>query len=158
MAIPDQFCWTRFGTEAGEPIDHIFARKDIERQANGGLFLWGIGNAVGKSIRELLHWNVNPEVLFSPIKSSPRLADSAPPATALWGWGLTLEGERFRLPEHSLVTSRYDPERPRREHFALVCKCEAIVKSSHEDELTTSELRNLIPGRPVGASQVTAVV
>jgi hypothetical protein len=44
--LPEAFVWTRFGTEAGQTIDRILARKEAERIANGGLFLWGIGNSV----------------------------------------------------------------------------------------------------------------
>ena len=50
--LPTIFCWTRFGGEAGEPIEQILFRKEQERLANGGVFLWGIGNAVGPSIYE----------------------------------------------------------------------------------------------------------
>jgi hypothetical protein len=159
MGVPDHFCWTRFGVEAGESSESILNRKERERVANRGIFLWGIGNAVGGSMRELLRTGTKPEVLFSPIKSPPRLADSAPPATAAWTWGVTLDGDPFRIPEHSLVTSRYDPARPRNEHFALVCQSyEVLTRSSRKEELLISELRNLVSGRPVGASQVTAVV
>src|ERR1700728_56037 len=37
VGIPDRFCWTRFGTEAGESIEHILNRKEEERLANGGI-------------------------------------------------------------------------------------------------------------------------
>ena len=70
VALPEYFCWTRFGTEAAEPIDSILGRKERERVANRGIFVWGIGNAIGPSIRELLRREAQPEVLFSPIKST----------------------------------------------------------------------------------------
>lgn len=41
MTLPACFCWTRFGTEAGQSIDQIFERKEQERAANGGLFFGG---------------------------------------------------------------------------------------------------------------------
>jgi uncharacterized transporter YbjL len=40
--LPEYFCWTKFGTEAGEVSHAIFGRKEIERRRNGGIFLWGI--------------------------------------------------------------------------------------------------------------------
>jgi len=159
MGIPNHFCWTRFGVEAGELPESILDRKERERVANEGIFLWGIGNAVGSAMRQLLRTSPKPEVLFSPIKSHPRLGDSAPPVTVAWTWGVTLDGDPFRVPEFSLVTSRYDPAKPRAEHYSLVCMSyKVLTGSSCAEELSISDLRNLVSGRPVGASQVTAVV
>ena len=45
--LPDLFCWTKYGTEAGEDIGAILERKESERLASGGTFLWGVGNAIG---------------------------------------------------------------------------------------------------------------
>ena len=67
-----------FGTEAGEEIGQMLQRKEQERAANGGIFIWGIGNAVGPSIRELVRRGPKPEVLFSPIKSAPKQQDVLP--------------------------------------------------------------------------------
>jgi hypothetical protein len=159
MPIPDCFCWTRFGTEAGEPIRHILERKEAERVANAGVFVWGIGNAVGPSIRELVRRSPTPEVLFSPIKSPAKLQDVSPPAVVAWTSGETLDGETFYLPEHSLVTSRYDPAAPRTGHYALVCFSRVpIAPSQPEGKIVFGALRNLRTGRRIGASQVTAVV
>jgi len=157
--LPDCFCWTRFGTEAGEAIAHIFQRKEEERVANGGVFIWGIGNAVGPSIRELVQRRPRPEVLFSPIKSSARPHDVLPPAVAAWTLGETLDGDVYSLPKHSLVTSRYDPVAPRETHYALVCfSLTPIAKAEPLGKIPFGELTNLRTGRPIGASQVTAVV
>jgi hypothetical protein len=72
--IPRDFCWTRFGTEAGEPIEQILERKEAERIATGGVFFWGIGNAVGRSISELVRRTDEPEGATSSaaIPSGPR--------------------------------------------------------------------------------------
>src|SRR5438045_3967093 len=121
MALPECFCWTRFGTEAAETIESIFARKERERISNDGVFLWGIGNAIGPSMKELVRLNSHPEVLFSPIKSPAKLNDISPSAVAVWTEGVALDGSQFVLPDNSLVTSRYDPTAPREAHFALVC-------------------------------------
>lgn len=159
MTLPAYFCWTRFGTEAGQAIGQIFERKEQERVANGGIFFWGIGNAVGPSIRELLRRTENPEVLFSPIKSAPRTADAEPPAVAAWTTAETLGGEPFRLPCQSLVTSRYDPSSPKQASYALVCfSPRPLYETQCEEQILLEKLRNLISGRPVGSSQVTAVV
>lgn len=157
--LPSLFCWTRFGTEAAEPIESILFRKEQERRSNAGLFLWGIGNAVGPSIADLIQRVVSPEVLFSPIKSAPKCKDISPGAVATWTSAVALDGSRFQLPEHSLVTSRYDVSAPRRCHYALVCYQETpFTPLAAPDRLFFNGLRNLKTGRPLGASQVTAVV
>lgn len=159
MTLPVCFCWTRFGTEAGQAIGEIFERKEQERTANDGVFFWGIGNAIGPSIRELLRRTAIPEVLFSPIRSAPRLADAKPPSVVAWTAAETLGGEPFQLPEHSLVTSRYDPNAPKESSYALVCFSPRPLNESRCDEqIALAKLRNLRTGRPVGASQVTAIV
>jgi hypothetical protein len=158
MAIPQQFCWTRFGTEAAQSIEKILVRKEQERVANSGTFFWGIGNAVGPSLKELVRQNPFPEVLFSPIKGKPKAADVKPTAIAAWTSALGVFGQFFDLPDASLITSRYDPANPRSVHYALVCHSEAPLVLRHEEEMDAGSLRNLLSGRSVGASQVTAVV
>lgn len=159
MLLPECFCWSRFGTEAGQGIEEILSRKEEERVANNGVFFWGIGNALGPSITELLRRTKEPEVLFSPIKSAPRAKDGAPPRVAAWTEAETLDGDPFVLPEHTLVTSRYDPLSRKKTHYALVCFSRApLVLSTSEERIGTGSLLNLLTARPVGASQVTAVV
>src|SRR5947207_486961 len=51
--IPPFFCWSKVGDEAGEPIARIIARKEAARAADGGVFLWGIGQSVGAGVRLL---------------------------------------------------------------------------------------------------------
>jgi hypothetical protein len=157
--LPNLFCWTRFGSEAGEQIEHILFRKEQERLANGGLFLWGIGNAVGPSISELTRQTARPQVVFSPIKTASRPKDISPPAVVMWTEAEGLDGSSFTIPANSLVTSRYDPETPRPYHFALVCySSQPLIPLKLEYKIGFRQLRNLRTGRPVGASQVTAVV
>jgi hypothetical protein len=108
---------------------------------------------------ELLRRNDHPEVIFSPIKSAARIEDTAPPAVAAWTVGKTMDGHSFRMPEHSLVTSRFDPAHPRTAHHALVCSSDEPLRlTSSDQKIDFGELRNLLTGRPVGASQVTSVV
>jgi hypothetical protein len=157
---PDYFCWTRFGTEAGQTIDAILARKEAERRRNQGLFLWGVGNALGPGVRELVRRCVAPEVLFSPIRSAPRLVDVAPESVVAWSHGQTLDGNLIPLPEGSVVISRAKASRP---HYALVCAASeplVLEKGATTDAtlVRLCDLRNLLSGKPVGTSQVTAVV
>ena len=159
MALPTSFCWTRYGTEAGQTIDQILARKERERLQNNGVFFWGIGNAIGEGLKELLQRCSKPEVVFSPIKSPPRRKDCTPDAVAAWFFGKTLDGAPFRLPRDTVVTSRYDVLSPRSVHYALVCYSEEQLSISKSgDTIELSRLRNVRSSRPLGASQTTAVV
>ena len=156
MGLPESFCWTRYGTEAGETFDAILERKERERRGNGGLFLWGIGSALGPSIHALVESTARPQVVFSPIRSAPREQDVSPQRVVRWAAGETLSGERYPLPDASVVTSRFAPTRS---HYALVCFSPQPLRiASSPEELAFRSLRNLISGRPLGASQVTAVV
>lgn len=159
MKIPRYFCWTRFGTEAAQDVSQIIERKEEERLTGNGVFLWGIGNAVGPSILKLLRVSGCPEVLFSSIKSAPKPIDVNPPAVVAWANGIGLDGEPFTLPEGALVTSRFDPTSPKGVHYALVCHSEApLALLTNGASIQFRALRNLVTQRPLGASQVTAVV
>jgi hypothetical protein len=155
---PQAFCWTRFGTEAGEGIERILDRKEQERQANDGVFLWGIGNAVGPGIAELLKRCEQPEVLFSPIRGRPRTVDVSPSAILAWTRAETLDGQLIELPPTTRVTSRHAGAAAPRPHYALVCTKNTPLAFSDLGSLSFRDVRNLVSGRAVGASQVTAVV
>jgi len=160
MCVPNYFVWTRHGTEAGQPVDDIFRRKESERGVNGGLFFWGVGNAVGPSILELLRKVDCPEVLFSPIRSAPRRQDVTPESVVEWTAALGLDGEPYQLPSMSMITSRFHVDRPR--HYALVCYSDSplglSLGSTDSERVVPGELRNILTRRSLGASQVTAVV
>ena len=154
--LPRFFCWTRFGTEAGQPIEQILKRKEQERAANGGLFLWGIGNSLAPSMEELLRHTDNPEVLFSPTKTKARVEDADPDRVVAWTRAETLEGNDFQLPSASLVTSGLNSPR-KVTHYALVCQSDLPLVPESGCSLDFHALRNILTGQPIGASQVTAV-
>lgn len=156
--LPPSFCWTRFGPEAGEPVGGILERKERERRANSGVFYWGIGNALGPGISELIRTCDRPEVLFSAIRSRPRLKDLLPPVTVRWTMAETMAGERFQLPPQVIVHSARDSVDSTRPHYALVCASYDALDLHELGRLRFGALRNLRTGTPVGASQVTAVV
>lgn len=159
MPLPRHFCWTRFGTEAGETIDQILLRKEDERQANRGVFLWGIGNAIGPSMRELVRREASPQVVFSPIRSKPCREDIAPAQIVAWTAGRTLDGNYYDLPRGSFVTSRSSTDNKRQKHYALVCaSAQPLRIRENAEAILISQLRNLLTDRRIGASQVTAVV
>jgi hypothetical protein len=158
--LPDVFCWTKFGYEAGEAPGSIFARKEVERERNSGTFLWGIGQSIRPSLTKLLDATATPEVLFSPIKSAPARCDVSPSSVVVWYEGVGLDGRRYVLPENSLVTSRRGDRYPRDHHFGLVCESSTPIHAHRKDapRLSVASLRNLVSGACIGSSQVTSVV
>lgn len=157
MNLPRFFCWTRFGTEAGQPIEQILERKEQERLANNGLFLWGIGNSLTPSMIELLRQTDKPEVMFSPTRTKARVEDAEPGRVVAWTRAETLTGDDFALPPASLVTSGLNSPR-KNTHYALVCFQDRPLVPESGCSVDFYALRNILTGQPIGASQVTAVV
>jgi hypothetical protein len=157
-SLPDHFCWSRFGTEAGESIEQILGRKEAERIETGGIFYWGIGSSVGPGLVELIRRQPDPEVLFSPIKSRPRLEDASPRLVVRWRSGKALDGAQVELPEAVCVTSRAAKLDETGLHYALVCASAEPLRFCDQGRLRFSELRNLRNSSRLGASQVTAIV
>lgn len=159
MDLPRTFCWSKIGPESGEALPAIMRRKEQEARRNRGLFLWGIGNSVGRSIPALLARSERPEALFSPIRSKPRRCDAAPDAVVAWTAARSYNGAPYELPQGSVVVSHVKAgARPDR-HYALVCHADdrglALTAGGF---IPADRLVNLCTGRRVGASQVTAIV
>lgn len=157
--IPNIFCWTKMGTEAGQSLDKILHRKEIERRAGEGVFAWGVGNPLGNApeVAKLMSPSGEVEVLFTPMKSPPKIVDIAPSKVLLWVFYQTKSGRIASLPEHILVTSRGSDTK--RTHYALLCKSDnSIEKCGEYGTFDSIDVRNLVSGNPVGASQVTSVV
>jgi hypothetical protein len=158
MPLPREFCWTRIGVEAGQSLQSIFHRKNQERAANGGLFFWGIGSAIGPSLLGLLRRCPQPELVFSPIKSAAKVADVNPESVVAWTQAESFEGNSYALPRQTLITSRLSLTHPKRVHYALVCTSDTALIPADLGTVDIGDLENLLTGRPIGASQVTAVV
>ena len=158
MRLPEAFCWTKMGTEAGESLDMILERKEQERRSCDGLFLWGIGNSIRPSVAPLLHRAPNPLVLFSPMLSEPADLDRAPSAVMRWHTAVSDDGHRCPIPSMSKVTSgaRVDAQRVR--HFALVCHSAVPLQFASLADIDHAQLTNLRSGNRLGSSQVTSVV
>lgn len=159
MHIPDAFCWTRFGVETGEPIDRIFERKERERQANGGVFLWGVGNSIRPSLLALNAQVDRPCVVFSPMLGRPDSRDITPSRAVVWTTAVGLTGHPCDLPPASVVTSSIRTDHPRPHHFALVCYAPTPIRPEPgAGSVRLHDLRNWARGTPIGVSQVTCVV
>jgi hypothetical protein len=162
MPLPDYFVWTRYGTESGEAVESILARKEQERQASGGIFLWGIGNSVAPSVRKLLARlkDRDPSVVFSPMLAAPRAVDVAPADVVVWQSARGIDEQEWEMPAGTLVTSRGGAAGViKSRHYALVCqRNEALRVNDSGDRFAIADLSNFASGNPVGHSQVTAVV
>jgi hypothetical protein len=159
VGLPEVFCWSKFGAEAGEDATSICERKEAERKLNGGTFLWGIGNSIRPSLQALLRECVEPDVLFTPMLAAPAQEDLTPARLVLWNEAVGMDGMTYELPSHSVVTSRPPGDRRGQAHYALICWRDSELGSS-EPELCVNhlEVANLLTGSTVGPSQVTSVV
>lgn len=149
------------GVESGESLDLIIRRKEWERQLGGGLFFWGIGQSLGENARNAaVSLDDDMKVLFSPMASKPKTIDVTPGDVFVWNSWVDQRGNTQPLPEHVLITSRADLPSGRRKssHYALVCKSLERLGSGTELQVTAAFLRNFSSDKPLGASQVTAVV
>ncbi|WP_439878059.1 hypothetical protein [Pseudomonas prosekii] len=159
--IPATFCWTKMGVESGESLDLIIRRKDWERQLGSGLFFWGIGQSMGENARDAAtSMDEQMKVLFSPMSSKAKRIDVTPGDIFVWNSWIDNKGNTLPLPDHVLITSRADLPSGRRKssHYALVCKSTDSLGRGTDLQVTAACLRNFSSDKPLGASQVTAVV
>lgn len=159
--IPDVFCWTKIGAESGQRIQDIVRRKELERRANDGVFLWGIGNSLGATLAQVQIGSPEPiEVLFSPMRSSPKLIDEQPEGLLAWLAYEMPGGYEAEVPEYSLVVSRGNVASgtPKRQHYALLCHSEASLELQSNEMIDAARARNYASCAALGASQVTALV
>lgn len=156
VPLPSAYCWSKFGTEAGEPASAILERKETERRSDDGIFLWGIGTSIRPSLLALLEADADPVVAFTPMLSRASARDRTPEAVVSWHAGRGLDGRTYLLPRHAVVTSSLST---RRHHYALVCRTElSLLQQCEELWIDDENLRNLRTGTRVGWSQVTSVV
>jgi len=157
--LPQAFCWTRMGHEAGQGLHGIIARKDAERELGNGIFFWGIGNSLGNRLWEFINATQRPTVLFSPMKAKPRPTDVAPSKIFVWTSYLDRHGNKHRMPDHVLITSRgTTTTATKTRHYALVCKRTKPLHASQRMSIIRDALRNFGQKSKIGFSQVTAIV
>jgi len=147
-------------TEAGQGLDAIVHRKEIERRANGGLFLWGVGNPPAKALRGVRTAGKPVDAIFSIMKSKPKAVDVKPARVVLWRTYFDEVGFERPLPDGSLVTSRADSiTRDKFAHYALMCWADEPLKLGDYGSFDHQAYRNVSAEQgPIGASQVTALV
>jgi hypothetical protein len=157
----DQYlCWSRMQTEAGQPLDAIVQRKELERRAGNGLFFWGVGNAPAILIPVLELIGHAIPVVFSTMKSRPKAHDVTPTRVVMWRRYIGNDKIERPLPPHVVVTSRATTSLGEKmRHFALVCHSDAPLVLQRGVPFDPSAYRNASAAEaPVGASQVTALL
>lgn len=158
--FPSVFCWTKMQAEAGQPLEMIIARKELERVAGGGVFFWGIGNSLRPRIKELIRHTSEPKIFFSPMRSKPKIADHSPNTVVCWTEYLDLDGRRHALPPYALVLSRGNtPRGMKAKHYALVCRSDEPLSMKRMGAIDTGHCHNWRSANHlVGTSQVSAVL
>jgi hypothetical protein len=153
-------CWSRMQAEAGQDLRSIIARKELERSAGHGLFSWGVGNAPARAVAACARLTLDIDVVFSIMKSRPRMADVAPSKVVIWRSYLDHDGVDRPLPANSLVTSRAESEtRTKTAHYALMCRADSALELGDFGSFDPTAYRNASGlGAPIGASQVTALL
>jgi hypothetical protein len=154
--IPAGFVWTKIQADAGQRIDLILRRKELERQS-GSTFWWGIGQSPkGERIK---HLGPRPAVFFSLMRSAAHKRDSHPEDVLLWEqYIIAATRKAVPLPPHAVVISRAHDKNGslKSSYAALVCENSDGIPRSAGGALDIGMLRNL-GGRPIGSSQITAV-
>lgn len=150
-------CWTRMQAEAGQALEAILARKEIERRIGKGAFYWGIGNPRPRPVPKLARAGCTIDLIFSRMKGQPKAIDVEPPAVLVWRRYIDTDGAVQPLPQHVLITSRGG--KGRRSHYALVCHSDKPLHFGDHGPFDPAAYQNLSEaGAPVGASQVTALL
>lgn len=153
-------CWSRMQAEAGQGLEAIVARKELERRAGGGLFTWGVGNPPSTAIASLARLGSRIPVVFSVMKGRPKAVDVAPARIFAWRRYFDASGNERPLPPSAVVTSRADSARGEKNaHYALMCFSPEPLNLQRGAAFEVSAYRNVGgTGAPVGASQVTALL
>ena len=159
--VPQELvCWTRMQSEAGQKLEEIVARKEMERRAGNGVFFWGVGNAPAVVASAYARLQVPVQVIFSIMKGRPRSVDAAPRSILVWRSYLDMFGVERDLPQHALITSRGETDKgDKRRHYALICSSSTPLRLEHGVNFDPTAYRNAGGnGGLVGASQVTALL
>lgn len=153
------FCWTKIQAEAGQPLDEILRRKELERASGNGIFYWGVGNSLGPKTSALLSGEVD-KVVFSRMLSAPKAIDVDPGAVYVWLNYKDLLGRVRAIPSHALVLSRaHSNTGVKDRHYALVCQTDEPLALRNLGTINTAQYRNYASSNPqIGDSQVTTIL
>jgi hypothetical protein len=158
--LTEVVCWSRMQAESGQELAAIVARKELERRANGGTFFWGVGNPPSQLTSGFAETHADIDVVFSVMKSRPKLVDVSPTEVWIWSAYQRPDGTRVELPQGSIVTSRgHVSSGQKRAHYALMCWADHELQISNLGPFNPDAYRNVgTAGGSVGNSQVTALL
>jgi hypothetical protein len=156
----DYVCWTRMQSEAGQDLDQIIARKELERRAGKGLFAWGVGSPPSTLVPQLAGARAEVDIHFSRMRSPPKADDRSPRATYVWRTYFDPYGVECPLPPHLVITSRaHTAGGPKRNHYALLCFSERRLALTDLGPFDPDCFRNASgSGGRIGSSQVTCLL
>ena len=148
------------GDEAGQLLENILVRKELERELGNGLFIWGIGNSLGDTIWKYVSEKPLLKVFFSKIKSKPKIIDSKPKKVYYWTHYQDRFNKHHKLPEHALVLSRGHTNKAlKKKHYALICHKKESIQKEKWEQINFYSLKNIYSkANKIGYSQVTAIV
>lgn len=160
FVLPEVICWTRMQAEAGQSLQSIVARKELERRAGNGIFFWGVGNAPSRALQDYARLGCEIDVVFSTMKTPAKSRDAPPCGVTVWRTYFDAYGIERPLPMNSLVTSRAaDHGGNKRAHYALMCWSGTGLRLGDLGPFDHGAYRNASAARGrVGASQVTALL
>lgn len=164
--LPQYFVWQKPGNESSQTISSNFNIKEAQRSHNpSGVFLWGVGNSIGKDTLSLLleKTNNNPLVVFSEIISDSRPQDityinTKEKTLKLWTRAKQKNGSSFAFPAGSQVVSTLDS--PGEQHYALVCQSDIPLRPNWDSglEIRAREMRHIRTGGKLQGKSALYVV
>lgn len=160
LGFDEVICWTRMQSEAGQALEQIIARKELERRSGDGVFFWGVGNPPAVATAALARLRTPVKAIFSIMKSRPKAIDATPKSLLVWRRYIDKYGMEKEIPPNVLVTSRGDAgSSEKRRHYALMCYSPKPLRIEHGVGFDPKSYRNASGnGAPIGASQVTALL
>jgi hypothetical protein len=154
------FVFTKPGTEAGESLIDIAARKEAERIAGKNVFWWGVGSSLGDDLSAAAQkaGGALSLIFIAHDRPSPSKPEDLNPARVVrWTKWKTRDGRIADVPAFAKVTSRWDDKK--RLHYALVCISDAPLSlDSNGPRFDPLLCKTFAKERAPGTSQVTALV
>ena len=153
------FVFTKPGTEAGETLASIVARKEKERVAGNGIFWWGVGTSLGPALRKAAMEAAGELPILFVVHTTParpKQHDKSPARVFMWTKWEDWDGATHDVPAHAVVTSRGDDLK--RGHYALVCKSDHPLTFDTRGPAIDLACCKTALGKSPGTSQVTALV
>lgn len=156
------FVWTKIGTEAGESVADIIARKENERTAGYGTFWWGIGTSLGPNLRlEARRAGGAIPILFCEMLGRPQRHDISPASTVRWARWRDWSNSKSDIPPFVQVTSRGEDRKGKHKdkHYALICHSQTKIGINRSGQLFDPRSCRTVPsGKVPGDSQNTALL